>query len=346
LFFHERRINFVAANIRAAITAVQAHLGMVTLSIGAVLVSITWWILWFYVTVQVSTSSFMKAQVTEYTVTDDMYHQTHAEESVSPLGVCVWILLLLSLYWTLQVITNVVHTSVAGTVASWWFVPDHTSGESSCCSSALTGAMGRSMTYSFGSICFGSLIVAILEVIQSMAKSSANDRRGGIMKCICQYILNLIERLMQYFNRFAFCYVGIYGYDYITAGKNVMTLFQHKGWTTIIADSLTSHMMGMVSFVIGLMTALCAFLVSYAETRDWSAVLLEVFLALVAGWIFSALVFRVILSSIDTILVLFAEAPNEFHANHPAIARDMQYAWTQTFPDIFSPAPAAVGEVV
>ena len=320
---------------------------MAALSLAAVVVSIVWTIVWFYTLVMVSQSTFMNNQVSDYEVTDDMFHQTHEAQSTSPLGVFVYILLLLSFYWTLQVISNVVHTSVAGTVGTWWFVPDDNMASGrGCCSSAVTDSMGRAMTYSFGSICFGSLIVAILEVIRNIARSGARNRRGGILRCLCQYLLLLIERLVQYFNRFAFCYVGIYGYDYIQAAKNVMTLFQHRGWTTIISDSLTSRMMGMVSFLIGIVTALVCLVFSYAETRDWSVVGPEVWIALIAGWIMSGIVFRVILSSIDTILVLFAEAPQEFHANHPALARELQDAWTQTFPDIFSPAPAAIGSEV
>lgn len=39
----------------------------------------------------------------------------------------------------------------------------------------------------------------------------------------------------------AFVYVGLYGYSYIEAGKNVITLFKNRGWEAIIADDLISN---------------------------------------------------------------------------------------------------------
>jgi hypothetical protein len=54
----------------------------------------------------------------------------------------------------------------------------------------------------------------------------------------------------------AYVYVGLYGYSYLDAGRNVITLFQNKGWTTIITDDLTDNVLFMVSVGIGLLTGL------------------------------------------------------------------------------------------
>ena len=62
-----------------------------------------------------------------------------------------------------QVIRNVVHCTTAGTVASWWFIQS--------APSPTLGALKRSLTTSFGSICLGSLIVAILQVDDARARA-------------------------------------------------------------------------------------------------------------------------------------------------------------------------------
>lgn len=56
-------------------------------------------------------------------------------------------------YWISEVIKNVAHTTVSGVYGSWYFC------KNSLPSGATRGAFKRSMTYSFGSISFGSLIV-------------------------------------------------------------------------------------------------------------------------------------------------------------------------------------------
>ena len=60
----------------------------------------------------------------------------------------------------------------------------------------------------------------------------------------------------------AYVYVGLYGYSYLDAGKNVMTLFQNKGWTTIITDDLSENVLFMMSVVLGLLTGLVGLIMS------------------------------------------------------------------------------------
>ena len=61
-----------------------------------------------------------------------------------------------------------------------------------------------------------------------MAEQARRRGRGGILLCIIECLLHLVQRIAQYFNKWAFVYVGLYGYDYLTAGKKVLDLFQGK----------------------------------------------------------------------------------------------------------------------
>lgn len=67
-----------------------------------------------------------------------------------------------------------------------------------------------------------------------------------------------IIRLVEYFNKWAFIYVGLYGYSYMEAGKNVMALFKSRGWATIISDCLVIRMLDVMCLWIGLVVALLA----------------------------------------------------------------------------------------
>jgi hypothetical protein len=196
------RIPFAAANLRTAVCAVKANIGLAAMGLLTIPLNIGWFVLWMYTFVQMTGSPFMKQQVTITESTDDTVFgtpNTHAtEEKVSPLFYMFLAVSLLSLYWTLQVIRNVFHTTVAGTIGTWWFLPIEAS---SCCSRGLLDSWSRSMTYSFGSICLGSLIVAILETIKSMVQSTARSQRSGIFRCIAQCLLVWLERIAEYFNK-------------------------------------------------------------------------------------------------------------------------------------------------
>ena len=181
-------------------------------------------------------------------------------------------LLLVSYYWTHQVIINLVHVTTAGVVGTWWFVPDEAS---SCCSSAITSSFIRATTYSFGSICFGSLVVAVVQALRALYRMAQDNDDMSILVCIIDCILSCIQNIIEYFNRWAYVYVGLYGYSYMDAGRNVMTLFQNKGWTTIITDDLAENVLTMVSVGIGLVTGLVGFLMAKADANLLSGVGLE-----------------------------------------------------------------------
>lgn len=163
----------------------------------------------------------------------------------------VVILYLLSYYWTQQVIKNVIHVTVAGVVGTWWIVPIEAS---SCCSPSILDSFLRSVTNSFGSICCGSLLVAVIQTLHQLVIQARREGEDNILLCLLECIISLLERIMLYFNKWAFVYVGLYGYEYMEAGKRVMTLFQARGWTTIINDDLISNTLGLMSLVIAALT--------------------------------------------------------------------------------------------
>ncbi|TLD31518.1 hypothetical protein PspLS_02698 [Pyricularia sp. CBS 133598] len=88
------------------------------------------------------------------------------------------------------------------------------------------GALKRSLTYSFGSISLGSLIVAIINFLRqlcSMAKSQA-AADGDIVSCIIfaclGCIISILQWAVEFANRYAFCHIALYGKSYFSAAKD------------------------------------------------------------------------------------------------------------------------------
>lgn len=281
-----------------------------------------------------------------------------AASSYTGLWWLVIFLMLASFFWTNQVIGNTVRTTVAGCVGTFWFVPEEAIG---CYSPALSSSLFRSLTYSFGSICFGSLIAAAIQALRQLAKYAEQELRVGgsrresaaLLMCLIQCLLSVLEEAAEYFNKWAFLYVGIYGYGYLEAGKNVLTLFRERGWTAIINDNLTARVLGLLSFAIGLMTGLVAAAVgalvnaASSSSVNGSGLAAGSFLfGLLLGWIVASIVLTVVNSAADTIVILFAEAPAEFQKNHPELAAEMNRAWSTAFPNVFNAAAAAPTLVV
>ena len=295
-------------------------------------------------------------------------------------GVCereanglVVFLFLVSFYWSHQVIKNTVHCTVAGTVGTWWFAPHEAS---SCCSSAIRDSWIRSVTTSFGSICFGSLIGKFwvphlmapqwmpLSLLTSQALTSASSHKftslfyfnstrlqivaiiqatkeivrqmreqdDGILLCCAECLLGCLEALAEYFNKWAFVYVGLYGYSFIDSGKNVMTLFKTRGWTTIITDNLVGSVLAMLSVGVGLITGLIGILLASMKGLGAEFAGGAFAVGFIVGLVLTSVLMSVVESATNTVIVCYAEAPAEFEQNHPELSRSMRETWRQAWP--------------
>ena len=59
--------------------------------------------------------------------------------------------------------------------------------------------------------------------------------------------------------------MGIYGFSYLEAGRNVVQLFENKGWSVIITDDLCDRALFMVSLGVGFVTGLITWAITAAD---------------------------------------------------------------------------------
>lgn len=312
------RIAFAAANLATAVTAVRANVGLAVYAYWSVIVLFFWSVAWSLAAVS---TIFVKANCST---------QGQCEGQVS--GFLIF-LFLLSYYWTSQVIANVVTVTTAGTVGTWWFYPLEAR---SCCSKAVRDSYGRSLTTSFGSICLGSLLVAIVQALQETVYQM-RDGDDSMLACIAGCILGCIESLLEYFNKWAFVYVGLYGFSFVEAGRNAMKLFRARGWTTIITDTMVDTVLFMVSLGVALFVGVISLAVGAAMNKgDYETMGSAFLVGLLVGYAICATLLSLVGSSVNTVIVCYAEAPNEFQANHPELSETMRSSWSDAWPGEFN----------
>lgn len=86
-----------------------------------------------------------------------------AGAAMNQLGWWMIFFYLLSFFWTLQVINNIVHVIVSSVMGTWWYNPTDAN---SCWDDGLNAALCSALTYNFGSICFGSLLASIVQAMK------------------------------------------------------------------------------------------------------------------------------------------------------------------------------------
>lgn len=356
----QERITFAASNLQVACEAVLATSSTIALSLGVLLLQITYTIVWSVAVVGFATNAY---QVTrpfggvDYPLdqcSSYKYYNTLTIDSTTltcpsggPCYACVcddrvisskscysprfyWftlVLFLLSLFWTNSVLANIVHVTSAGAVWDWWHI--------GTCSQEMTVVyLKRACTTSLGSICTGSLLSAIVRVTRTVlhailycsnasSKGDAQTRwaaerssawsqfKIGSLQ-VLRDLLDYLDHVVVFFNRYAFCFIAIDQTDYMTASKTAVTLFQSRGISTLVNNDLLDTVLTAVTATIALFCMALSYL--YCKyvllTHTYAAMLAVV--ALVGGYIVSTIVFAPLVSAIVAVYVCFARDPVAF----------------------------------
>jgi len=227
-------------------------------------------------------------------------------------------------YWITEWIKNTIHTTVAGVYGSWYFCAGKPGGIPK---GATMGSFKRAITYSFGSICFGSLIVAIINMLRqacSIARTqSGQDGNivGTIFFCILGCLIGLLDWAVQFINRYAFSHIALYGKAYIAAAKDTWTMMKNRGLDALINDCLTGPVLTMGSTFVAYVCALLSYLYleftdpAYNESRTFTPVIMA--FSFLIGLQVCQIFMTPISSGIDTIFVAMGWDPDIAAREHP-----------------------------
>ncbi|CAB9508723.1 Protein PNS1 [Seminavis robusta] len=308
------RIPFAATNLVTATTIVRDNLGVAVYAYLSLALAFGWAVWW------------TSATIAALFVLGDCEGDGTCNNDLDPFLI---FLFLASYHWTFHVIANVVTVTVAGVSGTWWMVPSE---GNQFCSKAVTDSYYRANTLAFGSICLGSLVVAIVSAAKEIIRQM-RDGRDSVLVCIAEFLLGCIKNILEYFNEWAFCFVGIYGYSFVESGMQVMDLLRSRGWTSIITDDLSGRALFIVSFFVALLNGLIGWAFgSVIPLGEGVPEIVPFLIAMVTGFTLCSTLFSVVGSACKSVIVLYAEAPNEFQANHPELSNRMRISWQQAWP--------------
>jgi hypothetical protein len=153
---------------------------------------------------------------------------------------------------------------------------------------------------------------------------------------VTRCISALVDKLALQFNPWAFTYVGLYNYSFTDAACLATDLFEKRGWTTIVSDDLVPNILLMTSLVLGGMTGCFGHLLEWITTARLSSLdepgLVSFVIGTIIGIVMSSVLFGLIHSSVNTVLVCFASEPVDFQTNHPELSDEMRESWREVWP--------------
>ncbi|KAI9729730.1 MAG: putative choline transporter, neither null mutation nor overexpression affects choline transport [Cirrosporium novae-zelandiae] len=227
-------------------------------------------------------------------------------------------------FWITEWLKNTIHTIVAGIYGSWYFC----SGSPDGIPKGITrGASRRALTYSFGSISFGSLIVAIINTLrQAVSIARYQEGQNGniiayICFCLLSCLLSLLDWAVQFINRYAFCHIALYGKAYIPAAKDTWKMMRDRGIDALVNDCLIGPVLSMGSIFVAYLSALLSWLYLHYTKPDYNSGNIYTPVIMAFSFLIGLQVCQIfmtpIASGVDTIFVAIAWDPEVLMRDHP-----------------------------
>ncbi|KAF2731639.1 DUF580-domain-containing protein [Polyplosphaeria fusca] len=238
-----------------------------------------------------------------------------------------------AMYWISEWLKNTIHTTISGVYGSWYFCAHNFP------KNATRGAFKRSMTYSFGSISLGSLLVAIINCLRQICsiaqQSAAADGNiiGTIFFCVLGCIIGFIDWAVQFLNRYAFSHIALYGKSYIAAAKDTWKMIKNRGIDALVNECLIGPVLSMGATFIGYACALLAYLylifTAPAYNADGAYTPVVVAFAFLIGLQICNTFTTPLSSGVDTIFVAMAWDPEVMIRDHPDLYQQMVAVYPQ-----------------
>ncbi|KAG5490097.1 hypothetical protein JKF63_00216 [Porcisia hertigi] len=215
-------------------------------------------------------------------------------------------LLVFSVLWVSQVIPNVMHVTTCGLVATWYFA-----GFANMPRNPTLASFKRATTTSFGTICFGSLVVAIVEFLRFLLSQGESGNEDNFLRCLGDCLLGCLQHILEMFNKYAFVHVAIYGCSYIEGAKRTFKLCQQCFCAGLFNECLVSPTLTMLALTLSILYAL----IVGVFTKSWPLGVLVFVISVTVHWLF----FSVVDSAVATVFVCFAEAPEALRESDPQL---------------------------
>ena len=166
-----------------------------------------------------------------------------------------------SLLWVTSAALETRMYVIGGTMCQWYFAPAGTKDFSGAVGGALANALGPS----FGTICFGSFILTMVEMARSATERLRREEgRNNILVCILTACLECIYALVEYISKFATLQAAMSGEAFCDAAATVTDLLSRNFLTAYGTYAFPSMILQGAAFVLALGLGVATWLLSFA----------------------------------------------------------------------------------
>jgi hypothetical protein len=324
IYYVRNRIAFAEAHIQVGCAALRSHPAILGVAIAMLIVQLIWIVLWGLMVLGF----------------ENALNGSNDEHSNKFVGGLFAIILLTSLFWGALIFRNITHFVTACVVGQWWFTVDAQR------QYAVETSLKRAFTTNFGTISFGSLVLAFIKALRVVSQIYENEARRNqnivllLISCIAVCILRIFEGIVRYLSEWAFVFAALTGRSFRDASRSFLDLFQQRGWTMIINDDLAGNALTIVTIAIGFISAALGGITVYAAMPNSSSRAaiagMAAFFCFKIGIAMGTIMASILSSGVRTAFVCFAMNPAALGTTHPEHLLNLLDAWYKFHPQAFA----------
>uniref|UniRef100_A0A673N9X3 Choline transporter-like protein n=1 Tax=Sinocyclocheilus rhinocerous TaxID=307959 RepID=A0A673N9X3_9TELE len=170
-------------------------------------------------------------------------------------------------FWCANFVTALGQMTLAGAFASYYWAPKKPNDMPAY---PLCASLGRSLRYHTGSLAFGSLILAIVQIIRVLLEyidhklKGAENKFAKFLLCCLKCCFWCLEKFIKFMNRNAYIMVAIYGKNFCRSARDAFFLLMRNVIRVVVLDKVTDFILFLGKLlIVGLTVLVGSYLIAH-----------------------------------------------------------------------------------
>jgi len=216
--------------------------------------------------------------------------------------------------WGIFFLLGISDVTIAGSIANFYWLHD----KNTRLNKPIGTALWRTLRYHLGSICLGSLIIALVDLIrifvwqiQRQARASNNIVLKYVLGCV-QCCLGFLNKIVKLINKNAFIQMAITGKSFCKSAKSAVALLVSNSLKLLVVNLITSYILFISKVAISGLCGLAAYF--YLKTyTPWTLnyTFVPVAFVIFESFVIANIFLNVYNVGIDTLFICFLDDLHE-----------------------------------
>uniref|UniRef100_A0A671RHM7 Choline transporter-like protein n=1 Tax=Sinocyclocheilus anshuiensis TaxID=1608454 RepID=A0A671RHM7_9TELE len=220
-------------------------------------------------------------------------------------------------FWCANFVTALGQMTLAGAFASYYWAPNKPNDMPAF---PLCASLGRSLRYHTGSLAFGSLILAIVQIIRVLLEyidhklKGAENKFAKFLLCCLKCCFWCLEKFIKFMNRNAYIMVAIYGKNFCRSARDAFFLLMRNVIRVVVLDKVTDFILFLGKLLIVGLVGIFAFFFFSGHTDAFKGAApslhyywVPILTVLVGSYLIAHGFFSVYAMCVDTLFLCFCE---------------------------------------